>query len=141
MQHLDDVFNARERQKEQDDHERKLAERRKRKLAPKTVSAKRKEIKDTAEEDLEASEGQTPDVQMEEEEEVAEEELQLEAPPEPANLPLAEENEAPSTEDGHDAETALDRAQIPDEIPGETAAARARRLRPKAEDMFASDEE
>jgi U2-associated protein SR140 len=27
------------------------------------------------------------------------------------------------------------------EIPGETTAARARRMRPKAEDMFASDEE
>ena len=27
------------------------------------------------------------------------------------------------------------------EIPGETAAARARRLRPRAEDMFASDDE
>jgi U2-associated protein SR140 len=32
-------------------------------------------------------------------------------------------------------------APAPVEIPGETAAARARRMRPKAEDMFASDEE
>jgi U2-associated protein SR140 len=30
---------------------------------------------------------------------------------------------------------------VVDEVPGETAAARARRLRPKAEDMFASDGE
>jgi U2-associated protein SR140 len=149
MQHLDDVFNARERQKEQDDHERKLAERRKRKLAPKVTSTKGRELKDKVEEQMEAIEGQTPDVDMEmemeeeeeEEEQVAEKPLQVEAPPEPVNLPSGEGTEAPSTEAHHEAEPAPDRAQIPAEVPGETAAARARRLRPKAEDMFASDEE
>jgi U2-associated protein SR140 len=35
----------------------------------------------------------------------------------------------------------IKQAPAPVEIPGETAAARARRMRPKAEDMFASDEE
>ncbi|KAF1920798.1 hypothetical protein BDU57DRAFT_509233 [Ampelomyces quisqualis] len=101
LEHLDDVFNARERQKEQQEHDRKVAERRKRKLAPKAASLSTTETaKDEEEEDMDLDEGQTPSAQAEE-----------------------------------TAEAVLD------EIAGETAAARARRLRPRAEDMFASDEE
>jgi U2-associated protein SR140 len=140
MQHLDDVFNARERQKEQDEHERKLAERRKRKMAPRTTSAKKAEtVKGDEEEDMEIDEEETPDVRVEEEE-IVEQSAQLAAPPESVTVPSAEDE--PSEIANHpDLASSSRRTSVPDEIPGETAAARARRLRPKAEDMFASDEE
>lgn len=136
MEHLEEVFNARERQKEQEEHERKLAERRKRKLAPKAASSKKAEtVKDDAGDDMEMGEVQTPDVQAEEA--VAEESALSVPTPELESAPSAQESTRPATE----AKPAPERASDPDETPGETAAARARRLRPKAEDMFASDEE
>jgi U2-associated protein SR140 len=135
MQHLDEVFNARERQKEQDEHDRKLAERRKRKLAPKVASAKRAEtVKASEEEDMDIDDGQTPDAQVEED--VVDDSAQL-APAKPETSPTDADMTSSETVE----HTVTDQAAVPDEIPGETAAARARRLRPRAEDMFASDEE
>jgi U2-associated protein SR140 len=151
MQHLDEVFNARERQKEQDEHERKLAERRKRKMAPKPTSTRKREVvkdeedveaepeAEEEEEDMEVDEGRTPDVQREEG--VVEDPVQLAAPSEPASLPSAGESQPLPTDRHPEVESASSQAQVSEEIPGETAAARARRLRPKAEDMFASDED
>ncbi|OAL00642.1 hypothetical protein IQ06DRAFT_293926 [Phaeosphaeriaceae sp. SRC1lsM3a] len=129
LEHLDEVFNARERQKEQDEQDRKVAERRKRKLASKPSSTtKAEDVKDDEQEEMDIDEEQTTTLQPGEETteavqagtadqslESASQEVQAQKPPA--------------------------RAAVPDEIPGETAAARARRLRPKAEDMFASDEE
>jgi len=140
LEHLEEVFNARERQKEQDEHERKIAERRKRKPAPKATSAKKAEKpKEDEEEDVEMDEGQTPDAGVEDE--PAENTRQDAPSAEPEALRPAQgsgqaENKARPTSAGGPGQ-----APLPDEIPGETAAARARRLRPKAEDMFASDEE
>jgi U2-associated protein SR140 len=135
MEHLDEVFNARERQKGQEEHERKLAERRKRKLATKTTSTRKAETaKEEDEDEMEVDEGQSPDVQGKED--VVEQTLQVTPTPDVESQPQATGSEPPL-----EAEPASERAVVPDEIPGETAAARARRLRPKAEDMFASDEE
>jgi U2-associated protein SR140 len=136
MEHLDEVFNARERQKEQDEHERKLVEKRRRKVAAKVSSSKVKEANKDEEEDMEIDEEEISDDPDRRE---ADDTAQL-ASPEPA-APSAPNSEAPVTDNGPRPEPSSERAPILDEIPGETAAARARRLRPKAEDMFASDEE
>ncbi|KAF2818960.1 hypothetical protein CC86DRAFT_375393 [Ophiobolus disseminans] len=133
LEHLDEVFNARDRQREQDEHERKLTERRKRKLAPKArptkqVEESKDEKENEGEEDMEIDEGQTPDVEVDDE-------SGEDRPPSPSP---AESPTAPAIQDS---ETSVLTLPMVDEIPGETAAARARRLRPKAEDMFASDEE
>jgi U2-associated protein SR140 len=135
LQHLDEVFNARERQKEQDEHDRKLAERRKRKLAPKAASAKKADtFKTNEEEDMDIDDGQTPDAQVRED---AVDDTGHSVPPEAETSPAV--SDAKSA--GIVQHPVAERAAVPDEIPGETAAARARRLRPKAEDMFASDGE
>jgi U2-associated protein SR140 len=135
LEHLDEVFNARERQKEQDETERKLAERRKRKLAPKVASAKKTEtIKANGEEDMDVDDGQTPDAQGGDD---AVDDTPQVAAPDAEHSPTDADLKAPETVE----QPVAERAAVPDEIPGETAAARARRLRPKAEDMFASDEE
>jgi U2-associated protein SR140 len=136
LEHLEEVFNARERQKEQEEQERKLAERRKRKLAPKSVPAKKAQsAQDDGAADMDVDDVPTPDVEVEEE--AAEEPVQSLPVPELESTPSAQETSQPAVE----APVAPERAPVPDEFPGETAAARARRLRPKAEDMFASDEE
>jgi U2-associated protein SR140 len=139
MAHLDEVFNARERQKEQDEQERKIAERRKRKTAPKARSTKQVEkAKDEGEEEMEVDDVQTPDVEVED----GPDEDTTPAPQEEALvLPLVQDSEPSFTREPSQPEAAAAEVPTPDEIPGETAAARARRLRPKAEDMFASDEE
>jgi U2-associated protein SR140 len=137
LEHLEEVFNARERQKEQDENERKLAGRRKRKLAPKAVSARKAEAANANEGedvDADADELQTPDPL------VAEEAVD-DAPR--FTLTTAESSTADATSKSLETveQPVARQAAAPEEIPGETAAARARRLRPKAEDMFASDEE
>lgn len=140
LEHLDEVFNARERQKEEEEHEKKLAERRKRKLAAKSSAVKRAEKTEKTQEeasDVEVvDEGQTPDDLAEEVEEAVGE-MQL-----PAHTPETE-SQPPGTTiiEQTTLEPTPEQAAAPETIPGETAAARARRLRPKAEDMFASDEE
>jgi U2-associated protein SR140 len=136
LEHLEELFNARERQKEQEEQERKLAERRKRKLAPKTAPTKKVQSAQVdGGDDMEVDDIPTPDVEVEEE--AAEESAPSGPTLEPESTPSAQESAQPAAE----ATVAPARAPLPDEIPGETAAARARRLRPKAEDMFASDEE
>ncbi|KAH7077615.1 hypothetical protein BKA63DRAFT_508619 [Paraphoma chrysanthemicola] len=140
LERLEEVFNARERQREQDEHERKVAERRKRKAAPKVATTKKSEgMKEDEEEDMEVETAQTTDEQAEDtpvqitEPSDAVAESTDTAPPTDGQNPEPEEHAAVASSPS--------RAAVPDEIPGETAAARARRLRPKAEDMFASDEE
>ncbi|KAF2026193.1 hypothetical protein EK21DRAFT_116088 [Setomelanomma holmii] len=131
LQHLDEVFNARERQKEQEELERKAAVRRKRKAASKVVATKNADAVKEDEEDMEVDDEQTPDVQVEDASNEASAPSATASEPQSQNARLLEIKER----------LAAAKAAVPDEIPGETAAARARRLRPKAEDMFASDEE
>lgn len=139
LEHLEEVFNARERQKEQDEHERKIADRRKRKAAPKVRSKEVEDAKKEDDEEMDVDEGQTPEVEAEDE--IAQDRT-------PQTLPDASPVPQPA-EDNQQPEAEIPSRPVPvppqpidvDEIPGETAAARARRLRPKAEDMFASDEE
>jgi U2-associated protein SR140 len=123
LNQLDDAFNAQERQKEEEEQARRLAERRKRKgnvvrKAPITTEAEEEEdIKmDIDEDEANAATPEVPGVKAE----------AVEMTVEPAPLQGLPKEPTQLTEP---------------EIPGETAAARARRLRPKAEDMFASDEE
>jgi U2-associated protein SR140 len=123
LSHLDEAFNARERQKEEEEQARRLAERRKRK--GKVVSKARTTTEAEEEEDAKM------DIDEEGEDDAATPEV---TPAEDA----AQEAAAPTPP--QDASKAQTQPTEP-EIPGETAAARARRLRPKAEDMFASDEE
>jgi U2-associated protein SR140 len=135
LEHLEEVFNARERQKEQDENERKLAEKRKRKLVPKGAPAKKTEaVKANEGGDVDADELQTPDA-------LDKDETIDDVP----RVALPEAETSPNDATGKSPETVKQpvarQVAVPEEIPGETAAARARRLRPKAEDMFASDEE
>ncbi|KAJ4349162.1 hypothetical protein N0V95_004804 [Ascochyta clinopodiicola] len=130
LEHLDEAFNARERLKEQEEQERKMVEKRnKRKTAPKAASSGKADNEDGMDkmevdqdngEDLQALDGSgngTPQA-------VPDTTARVEAEDEMVE-PVAVEKQV---------------AAAP-EIPGETAAARARRLRPRAEDMFASDGE
>ncbi|KAF1842109.1 uncharacterized protein K460DRAFT_370111 [Cucurbitaria berberidis CBS 394.84] len=139
LTHLEEVFNARERQKEEQEQARRLAEKRKRK-----GNVVRK-----------ATAGPGPSNE--------EEEVEVEM-----DVDVDEDDESPADPAG-DASTEIPQATAPEvtalvdeamvsiepknaspealatspanEPHGETAAARARRLRPKAEDMFASDGE
>ncbi|KAJ8106253.1 hypothetical protein OPT61_g9658 [Boeremia exigua] len=116
LEHLDNAFNAQERQKEQAEQERKLAEKRnKRKTAAKATSkvdddGDKMDVDQEDGTDINALDGSndgTPQA------------LDAAAPTEPDRVEAVQDSS----------------------IPGETAAARARRLRPRAEDMFASDGE
>jgi U2-associated protein SR140 len=129
LSHLDEAFNARERQKEEEEQTRKLAERRKRKgnivrKAPTTTTT-------DAEAEAKAEEEQDTRMDIDEGEDDA-------ATP-GTDAELVEETTEPTPQ--QDVPKELSTQPTEPEIPGETAAARARRLRPKAEDMFASDEE
>jgi U2-associated protein SR140 len=131
LEHFDEVFNGRERQKEQEDYERKVAERRKNQVVPKATSAEKEEMAQDNEAegmDMDIDKEQTPDAQ-------GEDAIIEDSAPEILNHSSTSEPPEVAAQPGPA------RASAPDEIPGETAAARARRLRPKAEDMFASDEE
>jgi U2-associated protein SR140 len=122
LKHFDEAFNGRERQREQDEHERKVAERRKYQAIPKVASAGRAElVKNDGDEAMDIDDDESPDVQVKD--------ANMENSVQTGTAPEAQLAPAPAP------------APAPVEIPGESAAARARRLRPKAEDMFASDEE
>ncbi|KAG9379755.1 SWAP multi-domain protein [Pyrenophora tritici-repentis] len=114
LRHIDEAFNARERQKEEEEQAKRLAEKRKRKgkVVRRAVSASADEQSEDRMDvdDAQTPEAATPDAPVMEEpaEQAVPEEV-----PKPAPQPL---------------------------IPGETAVERARRLRPKAEDMFALDD-
>ncbi|KAH8704505.1 hypothetical protein GQ44DRAFT_831490 [Phaeosphaeriaceae sp. PMI808] len=115
MVHLEDMFNARERQKEQDEQDRKLAERRKRKVVSKAAAVDAAEPAGEAEaEGMDVDQEHTPDVQVEDK--------------------SAEDERPSSSTGGPGMEAQIDEISVP----GETAAARARRLRPTA-DMFDSE--
>jgi U2-associated protein SR140 len=130
LEHLDEAFNAQERQKEQAEQERKLAEKRnRRKVAAKATTSTKV---DTENEDdrmaIDAEDGEeitAPDGSNDGTPQATSDAILPAEPTEKVAEPLPVANAA---------------AAEP-EIPGETAAARARRLRPKAEDMFASDGE
>lgn len=130
LDQLDEAFNARERQKELDEQARRAAEKRKRK-----GNVVRKEV--TAQSDVN---NDVEDAEMADEEPQAVDDA---AEPPQADLP---ESAVTSIETVVPVQVATVIENAPsqpsvEEIPGETAAARARRLRPKAEDMFASDGE
>jgi U2-associated protein SR140 len=125
LNHLDEAFNARERQKEEDEQAKRLAERRKR---------KNNVVRKATTNDAGEEERMDVDEEEDAEEAVADDANQTpqESTPE---VPAASEAVAPTPPE--------EPKQLPepDIIPGETAAARARRLRPRAEDMFASDDD
>jgi U2-associated protein SR140 len=125
LNHLDEAFNARERQKEEDEQAKRLAERRKRKN-----NVVRKSTTN------DAGEEEKMDVDDEEDaEDVAADDVNQTPQESTPEVPAASEVVAPTLPE--------EPKQLPepDIIPGETAAARARRLRPRAEDMFASDDD
>ncbi|USP74099.1 hypothetical protein yc1106_01373 [Curvularia clavata] len=114
LNHFDEAFNARDREREEEEQARRLAEKRKRQsnVVRRAVS--------TGDQDSTAGTAETAETAV------------AEGPAEgPAEGALAQEEAA---------ETVMRRSE-PDSIPGETAVARARRLRPKAEDMFVMDED
>ncbi|KAI4921624.1 hypothetical protein J4E90_000050 [Alternaria incomplexa] len=137
LKELDDKFNRREREREEVEVQRRAAEKRRRKGVVVRKPA-------NSEADKEGEDGeQTMDL-----DEGAEDTKDEFRSPSPA---ANQEPERPVTE--AEAEAAVkDEVVAPEvvvpadppkvvEIPGETVVARARRLRPKAEDMFALDEE
>lgn len=133
LDQLDEAFNARERQKEQDEQARRLAEKRKRKG---NVVRKASVVDAFPSGDAEA------DVMMDEDDQevitAGVDVTPQEQTPDPVvsdQMDITPTVPDPAAEEMHQTDPVVD------EIPGETAAARARRLRPKAEDMFASDGE
>lgn len=133
LDHLDKAFNEREKQKEQEELERKLTEKRS-KRKHNVVARVKKDADAGSEEEqekMEVDEDEGQDVNNSDE-------TNGEATMAPQPRPEAPEEGHVKTVASVEVPT---QAQDAGEIPGETAAARARRLRPKAEDMFASDGE
>jgi U2-associated protein SR140 len=131
IERFDDAFNLRKRQKEQEDKEKRLAEKRAKPKPAVIKAVRRTDQGDAMDVDVEvdmkpAAEPENMEIPMAG--------LDDQGPPSIAQEIGAAETEA-STAPSEDA------AGQPEATPGETAAARARRMRPKAEDMFASDEE
>jgi U2-associated protein SR140 len=132
LEHLDSAFNAQEREKEEAEQERKLVEKRnKRKAAAKTTANTKVDIDDDGE-------NSKMDIDQEEGGEMGALDAANDATPQAVSTTVAS-----AEPDVMMAETAANDNVPPTapEIAGETAAARARRLRPRAEDMFASDGE
>lgn len=129
LEHLDSAFNAQERQKEQAEQERRLAEKRnKRKAATKATTSNKVENDDGGEDKMDIGHEDGEDVDaLNGDDGTPQAALEM-APVEPESKAL-------------DPVSQIDSVMTEPEIPGETAAARARRLRPRAEDMFASDGE
>lgn len=131
LKHLDEAFNARERQKEEEEQARRLAEKRKRKgnvVRKATTGNDQANNDEETEMDIDGVEDQGDARAIDEGNPTP-----PAVAPEEVTGPADESEMVPTRDEPH---------QAPEpEIPGETAAARARRLRPKAEDMFASDEE
>ena len=134
LNRLDETFNARERQKEEEEQARRLAEKRKRKG---NVVRKATTDKDAGNDEDEAA------MDVDEEDEPATNPAGNESTetPQAATPEITAPAEAAVLIDPKDSSPVAPTSASVEEIPGETAAARARRLRPKAEDMFASDEE
>ena len=129
LEHLDEAFNAQERLKEQEEQERKLAEKRNKRKATSKAATSAKMDNDNGPDKM--------DIDQEDEEHINTLDGSNDTP---QAIPDTATPAEPEEKAGNPPvkETLLVTAP---EIPGETAAARARRLRPKAEDMFASDGE
>lgn len=131
LQHLDEAFNAQERQKEQAEQERKLAEKRnKRKVAAKATASTKVDGEGNIDDKMDIDPEDVEDINA----------LDGSNDGTPQAVP---DTTAPAEQEGTVADTvpSNNTAMSAPEIAGETAAARARRLRPRAEDMFASDGE
>ncbi|KAI4619607.1 hypothetical protein J4E83_005462 [Alternaria metachromatica] len=138
LKELDDAFNRREREREELEVQRRAAEKRRRKGVV---------VRKTANPSADKGEGEeVMDVDVDED---AKDGAGSPSPtasqmgdPEPER-PVAEADAEAVVKEEVVAPEVVVPADPPKvvEIPGETAVARARRLRPKAEDMFALDEE
>ncbi|KAH9877491.1 hypothetical protein IAQ61_002858 [Plenodomus lingam] len=137
LDQLDEAFNAKERAKEAEEQARRMVERRKKKAA----IVKKPVTKDRDLEVGKAGEEEDEDMDLDDDQgdnaDEAKEPSQIATPDRAASK---DEVAGPEAEEKH-VEQAKPVAPVVEEIPGETAAARAKRLRPKAEDMFASDGE
>ncbi|KAI4626149.1 uncharacterized protein J4E87_004649 [Alternaria ethzedia] len=136
LKELDDAFNRREREREEVEVQRRAAEKRRRK----GVVVKKPSSSGANKEEEEGEQA----MDVDDNEDVKEE---VRSPSPTASQLASQEPEAlPAAEAEADA-VVKEEVVVPKvvdkvvEIPGETAVARARRLRPKAEDMFALDEE
>ncbi|KAK7192739.1 hypothetical protein DPSP01_006837 [Paraphaeosphaeria sporulosa] len=127
LEHIEQAFNGRKREREQEEIERRAVERRR---AKKGAVPKRERAEEEGRMEVDGpADAGTP--------EVKDEGTPMEVEGEtPARAAPAAEARAEK-----EVEKEKEKRAEPPEIPGETAAARARRLRPKAEDMFASDED
>ncbi|KAF2678480.1 hypothetical protein K458DRAFT_423170 [Lentithecium fluviatile CBS 122367] len=135
LDHIDNAFNARQNAKEQAEAERKLVEKRKR---------KRGTVPQTALGVGRAGNGAQMDMDQDDAAAIGSMDGANDSRDSPkgptVSTRVEEANSEPELmEDVAQQEPKLSAAPV--EIPGETAAARARRLRPKAEDMFAFDED
>ena len=140
LKELDDAFNRREREREEVEVQRRAAEKRRRKGVVVRKASNPEASK-------EGEEGEQA-MDVDDNEDVKEE---VRSPSPTAGQMEEPEPERPVAE--AEAEAVVKEEVVPPEvvvpadprkvveIPGETAVARARRLRPKAEDMFALDEE
>lgn len=128
---IERAFNGRKREREQEEVERRAVERRRARKG--AVPRREREGEDGGRMDVDGvAEGGTPEARDEGTPMEVESETPATVAPAPQQ-PVEEKQAAKEKEKEVRAE--------PPEIPGETAAAKARRLRPKAEDMFASDED
>ncbi|KAH9871895.1 hypothetical protein J1614_006153 [Plenodomus biglobosus] len=135
LDHLDEAFNAKERAKEAEEQARRLAERRKKKGAVVKKAVVKDASVEVAKDEEEGEMDRDKDDQGNDAEEANES-------PRVATPDAATSKEDTTVlEPQKPVEQVRPIVPVVEEIPGETAAARARRLRPKAEDMFASDEE
>ncbi|KAJ4305484.1 hypothetical protein N0V90_001015 [Kalmusia sp. IMI 367209] len=130
LEELERAFNERRREREQEEVERRAVEKRR---ARKGVVQKKASGAESGE-----------DVEMDDVRDVGGVDGANEEEGTPMEVETGTLAEAPAPEAANEDVSNQDETKQntePSEIPGETAAARARRLRPKAEDMFASDEE
>ncbi|KAH6616605.1 hypothetical protein C7974DRAFT_465776 [Boeremia exigua] len=131
LEHLDNAFNAQERQKEQAEQERKLTEKRnKRKAVAKPTTRNKVDDDDGGDDKMDVDQEDGEDITaLDGANDGTPHAVPDVAPPADPEINVIEAAPKSST------------VVTEPEIPGETAAARARRLRPRAEDMFASDGE
>ncbi|CAI6340120.1 unnamed protein product [Periconia digitata] len=137
LEHIDDAFNERQRRKDQEELDKKAERRRQRKRQAAAAAS-------TASKPMLGMDGAMDVEKMEEDSSEDGEEGTARADAMEVEREAMESE--PSSAPQHYAGTEMEedvgrRAAAVDKMGGETAAARARRLRPKAEDMFASDGE
>jgi U2-associated protein SR140 len=140
LEEFDEAFNWRKRQKDKENQERKLAEKRAKAQKPQSQvwkftgfldgAADANMAKDKIDSDDDSA-GEQMDIGGTG---VPQQEVVLQAQSSTEELQEYAEVQTPTA-------PAPGQSVLDDGVPGETAAARAKRMRPKAEDMFASDEE